>query len=76
MSIMGKMVQIPAGNTTNEHYNFVVAKPLVHIKVHLTQMRERGTVCNQTTIFSPHFELWDLKINFTDNSLLFFKGSL
>ena len=26
---MGKMVRIPAGNTTNEHYNFVVAKPLV-----------------------------------------------
>ena len=34
MSIMGKMVRIPAGNTTNEHYNFVVAKPLVcHVKI-------------------------------------------
>ena len=32
MSIMGKMVRIPAGNTTNEHYNFVVAKPLVYFK--------------------------------------------
>ena len=32
MSIMGKMVRIPAGNTTNEHYNFVVAKPIVFIK--------------------------------------------
>ena len=31
MSIMGKMVRIPAGNTTNEHYNFVVAKPLVNL---------------------------------------------
>jgi len=30
---MGKMVRIPAGNTTNEHYNFVVAKPLVYIKI-------------------------------------------
>ena len=28
---MGKVVRIPAGNTTNVHYNFVVAKPLVHI---------------------------------------------
>ena len=26
------MVRIPAGNTTNVHYNFVVAKPLVNIK--------------------------------------------
>ena len=26
---MGKRVRIPAGNTTNEHYNFVVTKPLV-----------------------------------------------
>ena len=26
------MVRIPAGNTTNEHYNFVVAKPLVLYK--------------------------------------------
>ena len=33
MSIMGKMVRIPAGNTTNEHYNFVVAKPLVFINL-------------------------------------------
>jgi hypothetical protein len=30
---MGKMVRIPAGNTTNEHYNFVVAKPLVLFKI-------------------------------------------
>ena len=30
---MGKVVRIPAGNTTNVHYNFVVAKPLVHIKI-------------------------------------------
>ena len=29
---MGKVVRIPAGNTTNVHYNFVVAKPLVTIK--------------------------------------------
>ena len=28
---MGKVVRIPAGNTTNVHYNFVVAKPLVII---------------------------------------------
>ena len=28
---MGKVVRIPAGNTTNVHYNFVVAKPLVFI---------------------------------------------
>ena len=32
MEIMGKMVRIPAGNITNLHYNFVVAKPLVIIK--------------------------------------------
>ena len=28
--IMWKVVQIPAGNTTNVHYNFVVAKPLAY----------------------------------------------
>ena len=27
--IMWKVVRIPAGNITNLHYNFVVAKPLV-----------------------------------------------
>ena len=40
MSIMGKMVRIPAGNTTNEHYNFVVAKPLVQIKGRVVVKRE------------------------------------
>ena len=29
MYIMWKVVQIPAGDITNLHYNFVVAKPLV-----------------------------------------------
>jgi len=31
---MGKVVRIPAGNTTNVHYNFVVAKPLVFNNLH------------------------------------------
>ena len=33
MGIMWKVVQIPAGDITNLHYNFLVAKPLVTIKV-------------------------------------------
>ena len=31
MYLMWMVVRIPVGNTTNLHYNFVVAKPLVHI---------------------------------------------
>ena len=33
MEIMGKMVRMPAGNITNLHYNFVVAKLLVIIVI-------------------------------------------
>ena len=44
MSIMGKMVRIPAGNTTNEHYNFVVAKPLVSIKIKLIVFEINATL--------------------------------
>ena len=34
MYIMWKVVQIPVGDITNLHYNFVVAKPLqLYVKV-------------------------------------------
>ena len=32
MKIKWKVVRIPAGDITNLHYNFVVAKPLVYMK--------------------------------------------
>ena len=47
---MGKVVRIPAGNTTNEHYNFVVAKPLVYIKVPGLQLNR-----NIIAVFTGNF---------------------
>ena len=40
---MWKMVRIPAGNTTNVHYNFVVAKPLVFLKEENTKFQYATT---------------------------------
>ena len=51
--IMWKMVRIPAGNTTNVHYNFVVAKPLV-----VNYIR---TICSTLNLVHPSFnERWTI----------------
>ena len=39
-----KVVQTPAGKTTYIHYNFVVAKPLVYLKLTECQNIDRGVM--------------------------------